>query len=110
MATTYKILGQSAPSDTNNADLYTVPSATSAVVSTIMIANTTSTEATCRVFARVAGAAASTSNAIIYDGPVAANDFTAITVGITLGATDVLTVRSSAGDALTFQAFGSEVS
>lgn len=109
MATTYKILGQAAPSDTNNADLYTVPSATSAVVSTIMIANTTATATTCRVFARQAGASASASNAIIYDGPVAANDFTAITVGITLGATDVLTVQSGTGDALTFQAFGSEV-
>lgn len=109
MATTYKILGQSAPSDTNNADLYTVPAATSAVVSTLLVTNTTDTEATCRIFARVAGAAASTANAIIYDGPVPANDFTAITVGITLAATDVLTVQSGTADALTFQAFGSEV-
>jgi len=36
-------------------------------------------------------------------------DFTAITVGITLSATDVLTVQSGTADALTFQAFGSEV-
>lgn len=109
MATTYKILGQAAPSDTNNADLYTVPSATSAVVSTLLVTNTTGTEATCRIFARVAGAAASTANAVVYDGPVPANDFTAITVGITLAATDVISVQSGTGNALTFQAFGSEV-
>lgn len=109
MATTYKILGQSAPSDTNNADLYTVPSATSAVVSTLLVTNTTATSANCRIFARQAGAAASAANAIIFDGPVPANDFTAITVGITLAATDVLTVQTGTADALTFQAFGSEV-
>lgn len=109
MATTYKILGQSAPSNTSNADLYTVPAATSAVVSTLLVTNTTGTEATCRIFARVAGAAASTANAVIYDGAIPANDFKAITVGITLAATDVITVQSGTADALTFQAFGSEV-
>ena len=110
MATSYKILGQAAPADTNNADLYTVPSATEAVISTLLVTNTTGTDATCRIFARVAGAAAATSNAIIYDGTVSANDLKAITVGITLAATDIISVRSSTGNALTFQAFGSEIS
>lgn len=110
MPTTYKILGQSAPADTNNANLYTVPAATQAVVSTILVTNTTGTAATCRIFARPAGAAAGTGNAIVYDGTVAANDFTAITVGVTLAATDIITVRSGTANALTFQAFGSEIS
>lgn len=110
MTTAYKILGQAAPADTSNADLYTVPPATSAVISTLMISNTTSAEATCRVFARQSGSAASTENAIIYDGPVSGNDFKAITVGITLAAADIITVQSGTADALTFQAFGSEVS
>lgn len=110
MATTYKVLGQSAPADTNNADLYTVPAATAAVVSTISVSNVTATDATCRVFVRQAGAAASASNAIIYDGNVAANDLIALTIGVTLAATDVISVQSSSGSALTFQAFGSEIS
>lgn len=109
MATSYKILGQSAPADTNNADLYTVPASTEAVISTLLVTNTTGTDATCRIFARVAGAAAAASNAIIYDGTVGANDFKAITVGITLAATDVVSVQSGTGNALTFQAFGSEI-
>lgn len=109
MATTYKVLGQAAPADTANADLYTVPASTEAVVSTLLVSNTTATDATCRIFVRVGGAAAAAGNAVIYDGSVAANDFTAITLGITLAATDVITVQSGTADALTFQAFGSEI-
>lgn len=109
MSNAYKILGQSAPSDTNNADLYTVPTSKSAVISTLLITNTSSAVSTCRIYARQGGAAAATSNAIIYDGQIAANDFKAVTVGITLAAGDILTVQSGAGDSLTFQAFGSEV-
>ena len=110
MATAYKILGQSSPSDTSNTDLYTVPADASAVISTLMISNTSIAEATCRIFARQGGAAASTTNAIIYGGAIAGNDFKAITVGITLAGADVITVQSGTADALTFQAFGSEVS
>ena len=109
MATTYKVLGQAAPADTANADLYTVPAATEAVVSTLLVSNTTATDATCRIFVRVGGAAAAADNAVFYDGAVTANNFTAITVGITLAATDVITVQSGTADALTFQAFGSEI-
>lgn len=109
MATTYKILGQSAPSNTSNADLYTVPSSTQAVVSTIFVSNVTATEATCRIFIREGGATAAVGNALIYDAPVAANDFTAITTGITLGETDVITVQSGTADSLTFHAYGSEI-
>jgi hypothetical protein len=110
MATSYKILGQAAPANTSNADLYTVPASTEAVISTLLVTNTTGTDATCRIFARVAGVAAATSNAIIYDGPVLGNDFQAITAGITLNATDIISVQSGTGNALTFQAFGSEIS
>lgn len=110
MATTYKILGQSAPADTDTTDLYTVPSSTSTVVSTILVSNVTGTDATCRIYAREAGAAASAANAIIYDGSVPANDLVALTMGVTLSATDVISVESSSGNSLTFQAFGSELS
>lgn len=109
MATTYKVLGQAAPADTDNANLYTVPAATQAVLSTLFISNTTGTAATCRVFIRVGGASATAANALIYDGEVAANDFIAVTAGITLTATDIITVRSGTANALTFQVFGSEI-
>ena len=109
MATTYKILGQAAPSNTSNADLYTVPADTQAIVSTIFVTNVTAEEATCRIFIREDGATAAAGNALIYDAPVPANDFVAITAGITINASDVITARSGTGSALTFHAYGSEI-
>lgn len=108
MPTTIKVLGQNAPSTTANADLYTVGAGKTAVVSTISIANTTGSSATYRIFVRVAGAAASASNALVYDATLTANSTTAITIGLTLGATDVVTVQSSVASGVTFQAFGQE--
>ena len=110
MSNAYKILGQSAPSDTSNADLYTVPASRSAVVSTLLITNTSSSSSVCKIYARQNGATASTSNAIIYDAEIKGNDFIAVTLGLTLGENDVITVQSSVGNSLTFQAFGSEIS
>jgi hypothetical protein len=40
---------------------------------------------------------------------IAANSIFALSEGITLAATDVVTVQSSVANALTFTAFGSEV-
>lgn len=109
MAVEYKVLGQSAPANTSNANLYTVPAGRQAVVSTVLVTNTTVTDAKCRIFVRVAGATAAQSNAVIYDADVTANDFKAVTIGITLGATDVITVYTNTANALTFQAYGSEI-
>lgn len=108
MATTYKVLGQSNPAATTATTLYTVPSATQAVVSTIVVANLTSTAATFRIAVRVAGATLANSQYVAYDVTVGAADSTALTLGITLGAADVLTVYGSTAN-LTFTAFGSEI-
>ena len=109
MANTYKVLGQSAPADTNNADLYTVPSGTATVVSTIHVANVSGSAATCRIYIRINGAAAADGNALAKDVELAANSLMALTEGISLSAGDIITVRSSSANALTFHAFGSEV-
>jgi glucose-6-phosphate dehydrogenase assembly protein OpcA len=109
MPTTYKVLGQSNPSATTATTLYTVPSATQAVVSTIVIANLTATAATFRIAVRVAGATLANSQYVAYDITVGASDSTALTLGITLNATDVITVYGSTAN-LTFTAFGSEIS
>ena len=92
--TTYKILGQSAPANTSNADLITVGAAKSQIISTLNIANTTASAATTRVFARIAGAAAAASNAILYDVLIPANSSASFTLGITLAATDKITIQS----------------
>ena len=108
MATTYKVLGQSNPSATTASTLYTVPSATQAVVSTIVIANLAASSATFRIACRVAGATLANSQYVAYDITVGASDSTALTLGITLGAADVVTVYASTAN-LTFTAFGSEI-
>jgi glucose-6-phosphate dehydrogenase assembly protein OpcA len=108
MATTYKVLGQSNPAATTATTLYTVPAATEAVVSTIVIANLTATAATFRIAIRPNGAALANSQYIAYDITVGASDSTALTLGITMDATDVITVYGSTAN-LTFTAFGSEI-
>ncbi|NDB60871.1 hypothetical protein EB001_20865 [bacterium] len=109
MPTAYKVLGQSNPSATTATTLYTVPSATQTVVSTVVVANLAATAATYRIAVRVAGASLANSQYIAYDVSVGANDSTALTLGITMNATDVLTVYASTAN-LTFTAFGSEIS
>ena len=110
MAISYKVLGQSAPANTSNADLYTVPTATEAVVSTITISITTAVSATGKVYIRVNGAGAAAANALVFNTVFAGNSLTTLTLGLTLDAADVITVQSGTADALTFQAFGSEIS
>ena len=108
MATTYKVLGQSNPSATTLTTLYTVPSSTQAIISTIVIANLTATGATFRIAVRPGGASIANSQYIAYDITVGASDSTALTLGITIDATDIVSVYASTAD-LTFTAFGSEI-
>ena len=110
MPITYKVLGQSAPTNTNNQDLYTVPASTQTVISTIAVSNNSRFGTTGRIFVRPAGAAAATTNAIVFDTTFPGNSVTTLTLGITLSATDVITVQSGLANSLTFHAFGSEVS
>lgn len=108
MAITYKVLGQVNPSATTPTTLYTVPSATSTVVSTITICNQASTNATFRVAIRPAGASLTAAHYLNYDSTVLANDTTALTLGVTLAATDVITVYASSAT-VSFSVFGSEI-
>lgn len=108
MATTYKVLGQSAPAATTATALYTVPSATSAVVSTVNVCNRSSSVRTFRIAVRPAGAALENKHYLAYGTAVAANDSLSITIGVSLAATDVLEVYASSTD-LSFTAFGAEI-
>jgi len=109
MATTYKVLGQLNPSATTLTTLYTVPSSTSSVVSTITVCNQAATAATYRIAVRPAGAAIDPKHYIIYGSTVAANDSTILTLGMTLATTDVVSVYSSSATT-SFVLFGSEIS
>ena len=108
MPTTYKVLGQSNPAATTATALYTVPAATSAVVSTISICNQAGTSATYRIAIRPAGATLAAEHYLVYGATVAASDSVLLTVGVTLATTDVITVYASSAN-VSFSAFGSEI-
>ena len=108
MASIYKVLAQSAPSATTNTDVYTVGSGKSAVVSTITVCNRAATSATYRIAIRVAGATIANEDYIAYDAALPANDTISLTLGITLAATDVVTVYASSAN-LSINLFGAEI-
>lgn len=108
MATNYKVLGQSAPAATTLTSLYTVPSATEAVISTVVVCNRSASDRTFRLAVRPNGASISNEHYLAYDVTVGASDSTTLTLGITMDAADVLSVYASTTD-LSFTAFGSEI-
>jgi hypothetical protein len=108
MATVYKVLGQSAPGATTNTNLYTVPAATSAVISTLVVANRAASTATYRIAVRPGGATIANQHYIAFDVLVAASDSVTFTLGITLAATDIVTVYASTANT-SFSLFGSEI-
>lgn len=113
MPTTYKVLGQVATSvlgANTEGTLYTVPSATSAVVSSLVICNQAGTAATFRIAVRPAADGSTTDkHHIVYGTTVAASDSTVITMGLTLAAGDKIQVRGSSAT-MSFSAYGSEIS
>lgn len=108
MANAYKVLGQIAPSATTATAIYTVPSATEAVVSSVTIAERGGSAATFRLAVRPNGATLADEHYIAYDVAIAANDTVILTLGITMDATDILQAYASSAD-LSFNAFGTEI-
>lgn len=111
MATeTYKVLGQVRDGVVNALQsLYTVPGATSAVVSSLSVTNRLATPQTFRLSVAVAGAADDNKQYVYYDTPINPNDTIIATLGVTLGAADVIRCQSNVASGLTFQAFGVEI-
>ena len=105
----YKVLGQLAPAATTATNVYTVGSGIETVISTIIIANRAATAGTFRLSVRPNGATQADYHYIAYDVPVAANDSTTLTLGITMDAADVLTVYCSSAD-MSINVFGTEIS
>jgi hypothetical protein len=109
VAIEYKVLAQSAPAATTDTDIYTVGAGKQSVISTITVANRSASARTYRIAVRPAGETLANQHYVAYDIAIAGNDTTALTLGITLAANDVITVYVSADD-LSFGIFGSEIS
>jgi hypothetical protein len=107
MPQAHKVLGQSNPAATTLTTLYTVPASTQAIASTLSVCNLGVTTAF-RVAVRPAGATLANQHYIVYDASVSANDSFYLTLGISLAATDVVSVYAGTAN-LAFSLFGVEV-
>ena len=108
MPTAYKVLGQSAPAATTATTLYTVPSATQSVCSTLVVANRGTTDGSYRVAVRPSGAALANQHYQFFDIVLTSNSSDVLSMGITLAATDVVTVYASNAN-FSFTLYGSEL-
>lgn len=107
MTQTLKILGQSAPAAATPTTLYTVPASTSTVVSSIVVANTSSSSDTFRISVAIAGAADTIAQYLYRDITIPGNNTFEATMGATLAATDVVRCYSGSGNC-SFNLFGAE--
>jgi glucose-6-phosphate dehydrogenase assembly protein OpcA len=108
MPQAYKVLGQSNPSATTATTLYTVPASTSAVVSSLTIANLAATATTFRVAVRPAGATLANQHYLVYEAALPGNDTTILTLGLSLATTDVVTVYAGSAN-VSFNLSGTEI-
>lgn len=107
----YKVLGQVAASATTEQELYTVPTSSAAVVSSIVVANRSASTRTYRLAVKpTSGTTLADQHYIAYDVTIAANDSVALTLGITLAAGNSIRCYASAASSITFSVFGSELS
>lgn len=103
MAIEYKRLAAAAPADTNEAELYAVPSS-SEIIANLVITNVTGTAATFRVAHTDTSGAAAAEDWLAYDESLAANG--RLTIPITAKNPETIRVRSGTADALTFHLAG----
>jgi hypothetical protein len=109
MAVVYKVLGQALPAPNVFFDMYAVPSTANTIVSTLNVCNQSVSNVTFRVAVRPANATITGKHYIVYDTPLPGQDTMALSLGMSLASTDVLTVLSFQGN-VSFSAFGTEIS
>jgi hypothetical protein len=112
MPTIYKVLAQSAPGNTAIQNVYTVPAATNTIISTLMICNRSTVNAAYNIAIQPAGAALANQHYIAFNSTVPANDSIALTVGMSLAATDNIAIQANTtgNNNLGFTIFGTEIS
>jgi hypothetical protein len=108
MALTYKVLGQSNPAATTATTLYTCPTSTSVVLSSITICNQAATSGSYRVAIRPNAENLAAKHYIAFDRTIGANATETHTIGVTMDAADVVTIYASS-TTMSFNAFGVEI-
>jgi hypothetical protein len=108
MTDTFKVLAQTSPSAATPENAYEVPGGTSAVISSIVVANRSATATTFRISVAVGGEADDVKQYLYYDAPIDGNDTVPLTLGISLAETDVVRVYATLAT-LSFNISGVEV-
>jgi hypothetical protein len=108
MANAYKVLGQEDDASANDVTLYTVPASTETVISTLVVCNREDAENTFRVAIKPDGATLANEHYIAYDTPVSANDTIFLTLGMTIDASDVVSIGASDAN-VSFSLFGTQI-
>ena len=104
------MLAQLRPATANTAALaYTVPAATQAVVSSVVVANTTGADTTFRLFVTT-GTTYDASTALFYDVLITGFSTAVLTFGLALAAATKVAVAAGTASALTISIFGQELS
>jgi hypothetical protein len=106
---TYKVLGQLNPSANTLTTIYTVPANTQAVISTITVCNLANAASTFKLAVQPGNAAIDNKHYINYDATLPAFDTVALTLGITLSQTDVVSANVGSAN-ISLNIFGSEIS
>lgn len=109
MAETPKRLGATTVVANTDTALYTVPSSTYAIVSSVAVCNRSASAATFRI-AHVDGAIGVVANEdyVLYDVTIQPNDTYIATIGLTMQATHTLLVRSNSAS-VNFLVWGVEI-
>jgi hypothetical protein len=107
MPTTYKILGQITGSSATSS-LYTSPVGTQTVVSSLVVANRSTSNSTFWIAAVPSGSTLDPKHYLAFQVPITGSDSTALTLGITLGAED--SIQVSGMETGSFTLFGSQIS
>lgn len=110
MATTYKALQVQGTASTGTyATLYNTGASTEAVISSILICNTSGSNVTFRIGLDETEGTPGSSEWLVYDSTVSGNETLCLTLGVCLQNSRYIRVSSSS-TSLTFSAFVSEIS
>lgn len=108
MAESFKIVNQTRPAAATLTDAYTVPVGAEAVISSIIVSNTSGSTDLFRISIAQDGAVDALSQYLYYDISISKNNTFSAVLGVTLDASDVVRVYSRDGD-LNFHLYGVEL-
>lgn len=110
MAVQEKQLGQLRPANTTAASLYSPGASTTAIIRAIVICNQTASSAKYRIFVDDDGTTFDESTALFFDVTIGANSTDQIDTFYAMNnSSGALGVRTDTNSALTFTAFGGEI-